>query len=395
MECKSLSLQDCEQQVVRAAVRDINRRVGKMNKTEYLMMKGVVEAFMKGHDCVCYGGSALNTLLAVPIYEDYQHPDFDLYTPFAMEYAKKLVDIFHKKGVMAYARSGIHEGTFKVYVDFLPLIDFTFMPNELYAIVKREAVVKKGLYYAHPDLLRQHMYLELSAPLGETARWEKVLHRLNLLNKHYPLVAKCSPDKYNPKFEEVFLQQNVVFIGGVAQSLYADALSAQPVLAGPDFDAISNNLPALRKKLKKAIPNVTFVDHKGVGTLVLPHMEVKVDGNTVAYVYPSQRCESYTKVPYKGTVIRVATIDTLLSYYLAFMYAEVGHYKRNKIMCLAAMLMKARLDETGLLKRFVPKCYGQVSTLQTIRKARYALRNKLSRKSAQYKTVFFNYDPTR
>lgn len=394
MSCNSLSLEDCEQQVIRAAVRDIDRRVGKMNKAEYQMMKGVVETFMKENDCVCYGGSALNTLLADPIYEEYQQPDFDLYSPSAMDYAKKLVDVFHKRRVMAYARSGIHEGTFKVYVDFLPLVDFTFMPKELYGIVKREAVVKKGMYYAHPDLLRQHMYLELSAPLGETARWEKVLHRLNLLNKHYPIVSKCSPDKYEPKFEEVFLRQNLVFIGGVAQSLYADALSAQPVLT-PDFDAISNNLPALRKKLKKAIPNVTFVDHKGIGSLVMPHMEVKVEGATVAYIYPSSRCESYTKVPYKGTVIRVATIDTLLSYYLAFMYAEVGHYKRNKIMCLAAMLMKAPLDKSGVLKRFVPKCYGPVSTLQTIRKARYTLRNKLSRKSPQYKTVFFNYDPNR
>jgi len=395
MACKALSLQDCEQQVVRMAVRDINKRVGKMNRSEYLIIKGVVEAFMKGHDCVCYGGSALNTLLAAdPIYEGYQQPDFDLYTPHAMEYAKKITDIFHKRGVMAYARSGIHEGTYKVYVDFLPFIDFTFMAKELYAIVKREAVVKRGMYYAHPDLLRQHMYLELSAPLGETARWEKVLHRLNLLNKHYPIVAKCSPDKYDPKFEDVFLRQNVVFIGGLAQTLYADALSAQPVMAGPELDAISNDIPGLKKKLKAALPNATFVDHAGVGSLILPHVEVQVDGAPIAFVYQASRCVSYSKVPYKGRVIRVATVDTLLSYYLAFMYAELGHYKRNKIMCMAAMLMRGRLDDQGILKRFVPKCYGPVTTLKTIRKARYALRRK-SHKTAQYKRVFFSYDPNR
>jgi hypothetical protein len=127
---------------------------------------------------------------------------------------------------------------------------------------------------------------------------------------------------------------------------------------------------------------------------VLPHLEVKVDGATVAFVYQASRCVSYTKVPYKGGVIRVATIDTLLSYYLAFMYAELGYYKRNKIMCMAATLMKAHLDAPGMLKRFVPKCYGPVSTLKTIRKARYALRQK-SRKTAQYKRVFFSYDPNR
>ena len=30
-------------------------------------------------------------------------------------------------------------------------------------------------------------YLELSRPLGDSSRWEKVLKRINLLNKNYPL----------------------------------------------------------------------------------------------------------------------------------------------------------------------------------------------------------------
>ena len=36
------------------------------------------------------------------------------------------------------------------------------------------------------------MYLELSRPKGDTTRWEKILPRLKLLNKYYPLKSsKC------------------------------------------------------------------------------------------------------------------------------------------------------------------------------------------------------------
>ena len=34
------------------------------------------------------------------------------------------------------------------------------------------------------------MYLELSRPKGDVSRWEKVLKRLTLLNKHYPVKGK-------------------------------------------------------------------------------------------------------------------------------------------------------------------------------------------------------------
>jgi hypothetical protein len=40
-----------------------------------------------------------------------------------------------------------------------------------------------GIHYASPDFLRMGMFLELSRPMGDVSRWEKVMKRLNLLNK--------------------------------------------------------------------------------------------------------------------------------------------------------------------------------------------------------------------
>ena len=37
------------------------------------------------------------------------------------------------------------------------------------------------------------MYLELSRPNGDVSRWEKVMKRLTLLNKYYPMdITECS-----------------------------------------------------------------------------------------------------------------------------------------------------------------------------------------------------------
>ena len=56
--------------------------------------------------------------------------------------------------------------------------------------------------YCPPDFLRMLMFLELSRPLGDVTRWEKVLKRLTLLNNNYPLKAKnCSFDNFQRVFE--------------------------------------------------------------------------------------------------------------------------------------------------------------------------------------------------
>ena len=44
--------------------------------------------------------------------------------------------------------------------------------------------------YSSPTFLRMAMFLELSRPAGDVSRWEKVIKRLSLLNKHYPMRGK-------------------------------------------------------------------------------------------------------------------------------------------------------------------------------------------------------------
>ena len=76
--------------------------------------------------------------------------------------------------------------TFKVYVNFIPVADITSINREIYKAIEKEAIVVNGIRYSPPNFLRMSMYLELSRPKG-ISRWEKVLKRLVLLNKNYPM----------------------------------------------------------------------------------------------------------------------------------------------------------------------------------------------------------------
>ena len=71
------------------------------------------------------------------------------------------------------AKSGVHHGTFKVFVNFIPVADITYIPKELFKAIQREAIRVDGILYAPPDYLRMAMFLELSRPKGDVSRWEK------------------------------------------------------------------------------------------------------------------------------------------------------------------------------------------------------------------------------
>ena len=61
---------------------------------------------------------------------------------------------------------------------------------------------------ASPNFLRMAMYLELSRPKGDVGRWEKVLKRLILLNKHYPLKVKdCNSVEFQRKLDSYHITE--------------------------------------------------------------------------------------------------------------------------------------------------------------------------------------------
>ena len=188
--CKpKLTLEEKELAILRESIDIAEKRKGKQTVSDPDVKKiiSILEDFLKKKRLVCYGGTAINNILPLEdqfYNKDIEIPDYDFYSPSALEDAKELADIYYDYGFQEVeAKAGVHHGTYKVYVNFIPVADITFLEKSLFKKVQKEAVRVYGILYCPPNFLRMNMYLELSRPAGDISRWEKVLKRLLLLLK--------------------------------------------------------------------------------------------------------------------------------------------------------------------------------------------------------------------
>ena len=419
-----------ELEILRQAVDKAEERAGKKiaNSPEIITIIKIVEDFIKSKKLICYGGTAINNIL--PQQDQFYNknieiPDYDFFSPNALKHAKELADIYYSKGYNEVeAKAGVHTGTYKVYVNFIPVADITFLENKLFKAISIESIHIDNIMYAPPNFLRMSMYLELSRPEGDVSRWEKVLKRLILLNKHYPIKGlNCDPKDFARTFENnnkqdsdkiyyiirnSFIDQGLIFFGSYAMSLYSKYMSKKEqnfLTKYPDFDILSED-PAQSAQITKerlnanGINNITIVKNSGFGEIIAPHYEIIIDNDTVAFIYKPLACHSYNNIKIKGRNIKIATIDTILSFYLAFYYSNRPYYDNNRLLCMAQYLFniqaKNRLEQKGLLKRFSISCYGKQETMETIRAEKTERFQELKNKKGtrEYEKYFLRYIPS-
>ena len=222
----------------------------------------IVENFLKKKKLLCYGGTAINNILpkhAQFYNKEYEVPDYDFYSYNALDHAKELADIYAKEFDDVEAKSGVHHGTYKVFVQFIPVADITSIPKPLFATLKKHAITVNGIPYTPPNFLRMSMFLELSRPAGDTSRWEKVYKRMRLLNKHYPLNSKKYGDSEFQRPME-FSQDEAVRIFSVTR----DTLVNQGVIFFGGY-AISHYSKYMPKKLQKKLKQIIRLQRVLVG----------------------------------------------------------------------------------------------------------------------------------
>uniref|UniRef100_A0A6C0ASK2 Poly(A) polymerase catalytic subunit domain-containing protein n=1 Tax=viral metagenome TaxID=1070528 RepID=A0A6C0ASK2_9ZZZZ len=427
--CKDLTFADCELAILRMAVDKAEEKIGKriVNSEDIKKIIKTVEDFIKRKNLVCYGGTAINNILPEEdkFYNtEVEIPDYDFFTDNALEDAKELADIYYAQGFTdVEAKAGQHEGTYKVFVNYIPVADITQLPNPIYKSIKKDALRVNGILYAPPNFLRMSMFLELSRPDGDTSRWEKVLKRISLLNKNYPLTsANCNdvdfqremenPEKQNEIYDNVkntLVNQGVVFFGGYAVSLYSQYMPEnlrKKLDKIADFDVLSNDpettAEIVKERLKDiGVKNAKIIKRDPVGELVPLHYEIKIGNDTIVFIYKPIACHSYNNFVTKGQKVKIATIDTMLSFYLAFLYADKPYYNQflDRILCISKFLFdvqqKNRLQQKGLLRRFSITCYGHQESLEEMRahKAEKYKILKQSQNKIEFEKLFLNYNP--
>ena len=112
-------------------------------------------------------------------------------------------------------------------------------------------------------------------------------------------------------------------------------------------------------------------------------------------------CHSYNVINISGNALKIATIDTMLSFYLAFIYADRPYYDTDRLLCMSQYLFKVqqknRLQQKGLLRRFSISCYGDQTTLESMRQEKTEKFEELKNKknSREYEEWFLKYTPDK
>ena len=427
-----MSFAECELAILRMAVDKAEEKMGKriVGSEEIQQIIHIVESFIRRKKLICYGGTAINNILP----EDDQFynkeseiPDYDFFSPNALHDAKELADVYFKQGFNdVEAKSGQHHGTYKVYVNYIPIADITFLHPEIFGALKKDAIQVNGIMYTPPNYLRMSMYLELSRPAGDISRWEKIMKRLILLNKYYPITdlnCRKTVDTFQrsmadnrEKEEEIyetvrstFVHQGVVFFGGYAISLYSKYMPKplrHTLKKYADFEVLSNDplttAEIAKERLKDiGVKNVKIVEKSPIGEIIPMHYELTVGKDTIAFIYKPIACHSYNVLTIDRQKVKIATIDTMLSFYLAFLYTNQPYYNEflNRILCMSKFLFDVqqhnRLAQRGLLQRFSILCYGHQETLEEMRAEKAKKYNELKKKgdAKELEEWFLNYKP--
>ena len=174
----------------------------------------------------------------------------------------------------------------------------------------------------------------------------------------------------------------------------------------PDFDVLSNEprrtAEILKERLRDAdITNVDIVAHKPIGEVIPENYEVKVGKDTICYIYKPVGCHSYNVIQMGTRDVKIATIDTMLSFYLAFLYGygNFGKEYADRILCMSQFLFdvqqKNRLSQKGLLRRFSITCYGHQESIEEMRAEKTSILEKLKsqRGTRKYNEHFLSYKP--
>ena len=387
-------------ELLNKVIKEAKKRVDYTIANDGDIIKAIqcVERFLRKKRRVCYGGQAINALLPKgrKFYDEkYTIPDYDFFSPDMEGDVSELIDDLEKEGFEDISKKlSVHDGTIKVYVNYIPIADCSDMNPEMFSIIQKRAKVVGGILYCDPDLLRMMMYVELSRPRGEVDRWTKVFDRLTLLNHEYPLNS-CNDDiRTTPLAEddrrlllEYCVKRKLVMAGpefielleSDKGSTHLDTLakrggpliflSDRPKLDGEDIRDILHNLHGSKSRKIEVEEVISPSDH------IFNYISVRRGKEKIALIFQEDSCHAYTVLKVDGGAeMRVGTPDLLLNLYYTLMIfgkKEKGYFQ-NSLECLVKKLytisQNARSHPTSFVPAFGLRCSGHQRGIATLLK---------------------------
>jgi len=358
---------------------------------------GVVEAFLKKHPVLCYGGTAINNLL--PKKDQFydpkvEVPDYDFFSKTPQAHAVIIANQLKKHGIKEVeVKPGMHLGTFKVFADYTGVADITSLTPEIFDRLWDQAEVRNNIHYVPPNFLRMSMYLELSRPRGDVSRWEKVYKRLQLLNAAHPVTCKKEEGSVHDQLTAE--QQKGVIKMLKNEPVVLLSVSAAEIHLGEKWTT-PIGLLAERETIERLTKGENVVVSEENDILPRRTVVLNADGKRSLFrFYETTACHSYHEMK---NGVRVASIPTTLQFFFAYMYSGAEEANIASVLCIAQRLVEIANEKPS--RRFdvlTPKeCIGEQESFTDMKRNKAKLYSELGKdkSSAAYLEYFFTYDPS-
>jgi len=380
------------------AIEEASKRTQQesANDEELRRALGIVEAFIKRKKRVCYGGTAMNAVMpeAKKFYDPkYDLPDYDFYTPFVEEDIKELVGDLEKAGFKdIYHKVGIHKGTKKVLVNFVPIADISYIEEELFNVLLKRSVLIEGVHYTDDIVLRMMMYLELSRPKGDVLRWKKVFERLELINEIFPIKA-CKYEKkgkaahipfsHRESILQYIIEWQRILCNGPIIPLYSRGIRKRDAVfkiqEGGPILFTSPDPRVDSYALKKILGDkVSLYRHKERGEIVPERIEIREGDTVLCMILKETACHSFVNVPVSdGRVIYIGSLEFLISLYISLLIftTKPEDILGTRVLCSVKQFIRLANENYGAAgSQFQPfslQCRGHQAGYASLLRAKF------------------------
>jgi len=395
---------DIKNDINNAIINNIKyQKQNRKNKYTKSIYFKIIEEFISNKKLVCYGGTAINMYLPKEhqFYNEDDIPDYDCFSNNALKDSIELSKKLKKNNIgNIEVKSAMFKGTYKIFINFIPIVDITQIKNDIFLNIYNKAVKINNILYCSPSYLKISLYQELSRPLGDLSRWDKIYKRLELLNKYHPLyISNClisdndtpETDDYkniNNTIINLIEKNSWVVLGDYGLSYYIKYFPKKY----QKMDRTIHIPYILTENIESVLDKLTFKYsiEKYSYEIVNDFYQIIYNNYPVLYIFITDSCVSYNKI----NGVNVATIDTILSIYYALSFLNIKFFNIHKILSYCYLLHNVKTNK-GPCKRFNLPCVGYQKTIEDIRHDRN-IKYKLYKKTKStkiYNEYFFQYIP--
>lgn len=396
------------------------------NKEKFIKYKSLfddVRKFIIKKKYMLYGGYAINLLLPkkYKFYKDYTLNDYDCYSIDAENDSYELASFLLKKGYKyIQVKKAQHQDTFKVYAEFIQIIDITHLDKDIYnslyqiSLIERKTNIYKyfkdlDLYIVPYMFLKRNLYYEMARPNESSFRWEKIYKRLKILNskiKNKKIVSKF--DKFIPipselkKIIKIIFNyikiNNIPIIGTYCLKLYKISNDKNCCLVHPagnfntiisiDIDKTTKDIvKLLNNSIDKKMYKVSVLTRSLYTEILYKRNRIVIENILTGYNFTiiniidtKNECLSVIK---KGSYT-VGTIYTILFYFYS-LYIIYASFSTNNTTILDETLyyinlFENKINNIKIKDKITKKCYGNIIERNDILKKNWNVKATLLKK---------------